>query len=381
MAVRYRKYFAQCKEIKCNGKAKKSCPERPIKKNGEYCKCGHWVVELFDENRRWQSLTCKDIRNKSDAEKKLVIYVADRERGVLNLPSKKKAPLFSDYCNDYLSTIKHAKENTKISAERAVSVLTEYLGKYKIDKLTETIVRGEFVDKRLDKGLKNSTINQDVLSLKIILNTAVKKGIIKENPCDIKLLKVQKQRDRILSKGEISLIFSKLEGKGRVMVLTSLFTAMRLSEVISLRWDNIDFEQNLITFMQNKTGKTVTVPLSRILTNELTTYKASSDILLNGRIFESKEVNTRLTTKYSTYFSRLFKAIGIKDFTFHSVRHSMASIGCGLGTDLITTQSLLGHFSSKMSERYIHPQIESKRKAIESLDSFIAQQRTAGVRH
>ncbi|MGR3319830.1 MAG: tyrosine-type recombinase/integrase [Candidatus Anammoxibacter sp.] len=382
MAVRYRKYFSQCKEIKCNGKVKKSCPDRPKNKlNGGYCKCGHWVVELFDENKKWQSLTCKDIRNKTDAERRLALYIGDRERGQLNLPSRKKAPLFSNYCEDYLTTLKHAKENTRISAERAVSILTKYLGGYKVDQLTDTIVNGKFIEKRLDKGTKHSTVNQDILSLKVILNTAVKRGILTINPCNVKPLKVQNKRDRILSKDEISLIFSKLEGKDRVMVLTSLFTGMRLSEVISFKWDDIDFEHNLITFMQNKTGKTVTVPLSSILANELTTYKASNDLLLNGRIFESKEVNTRLTTKYSAYFSDLFKAIGINQFSYHSLRHSFASISCGLGTDLITTQSLLGHSDIKMTARYSHSQIESKRRAIESLDSFVSQQRTAGVRH
>ena len=72
MGVRYRKYLAGCKSIDCKGKVGKYCPSnRPRNLNGEYKKCGAWVVELFDESSRWKTIAYRDVRSKRDAEKPL----------------------------------------------------------------------------------------------------------------------------------------------------------------------------------------------------------------------------------------------------------------------------------------------------------------------
>ncbi|MFO0795411.1 MAG: hypothetical protein U0586_15270 [Candidatus Brocadiaceae bacterium] len=76
MAVRYRKYYNQCKAVKCSGRRSKSCPETPRKVNGEYKTCGVWCIEFFDDNKQWQSLTFKDVRNKTDAEKRFALFIS-----------------------------------------------------------------------------------------------------------------------------------------------------------------------------------------------------------------------------------------------------------------------------------------------------------------
>ncbi len=89
MGVRYRKYLSGCKNINCKGKEGKHCPsDRPSNLNGEYKKCGAWVVELFDESSRWKTIAFSDVRSKRDAEKRLALLITDRERGKLNLPKK-----------------------------------------------------------------------------------------------------------------------------------------------------------------------------------------------------------------------------------------------------------------------------------------------------
>ena len=109
MAVRYRKYFPQCKPIPCTGRRSKQCPETPRRTNGAYKTCGTWCIEFFDDSKQWQSLTFKDIRNKSDAEKRLTLFISDRERGQLKLPKKKSVPTLAEYAKTYLELHKGAK--------------------------------------------------------------------------------------------------------------------------------------------------------------------------------------------------------------------------------------------------------------------------------
>ena len=70
-------------------------PDRPRRLNGEYKKCGSWVVELFDESGMWKSIAFRDVRNKRDAEKRLALLIGDRERGSLRLPKENKCTNFS----------------------------------------------------------------------------------------------------------------------------------------------------------------------------------------------------------------------------------------------------------------------------------------------
>lgn len=374
MAVRYRKYFNQCKEIRCNGRQSKHCPsDRPRNaQNNQYRKCGQWVVELFDETKKWQSLVFKDVRSKADADKRFAVMIADRERGKLNLSVRKTSPLLEEYCDKYLHSIaNNTKENTLLHKKRAIKALIEGMGNYRLNRITPFIIEKYRVD-RQKTGLKPQSINTDVFVLSHIMSQALKEGLISKNPCsEVKRLKVTGKRDRILSDSEIDLILNKLEGKDRLMVLVSLFTGMRLNEVLGLTWNDIDFENRIISIVQSKTGKLVKIPLSNFIAGELWAYKTT-----DGRVFDAAEVNKRLVVRYSNHFSRLFKNLGIQGFTFHNLRHSFASLQCGIGTDIVTTQSLLGHSDITQTMRYSHSQVEAKRIAIDNVEKYILESST-----
>ncbi|UJS17855.1 MAG: tyrosine-type recombinase/integrase [Candidatus Jettenia sp.] len=371
MAVRFRKYFQQCKPIPCNGRQGKSyCPgDRPKRVNGDYKSCGVWCIEFFDDNKEWQSLTFKDIRNKSDAEKRLTLFISDRERGQLNLPKKKAIPTLAEYSKTYLELHKTAKENTLVSKRTSVNAIIRHIGELRLDKITPFIIEKYRIDRKKLDGVKESSINLDVIILTHIFNTAIKTGLIDKNPCkEVKRFKITQQRDRILSESEVGLIFDRLTGKDRLMVLTSLFTGMRLGEVLRLKWSDIDFSKGLITFTQSKTGKLVAIPLSNYLATEMQGYKETQG---NDTIFEDRAITRLVVTSYSQHFNKLFKSIGIDNFSFHSLRHCFASISSDTGSDIVTTKELLGHSDVSMTMRYSHKQLDAKRNAIERMTDHI----------
>lgn len=136
-------------------------------------------------------------------------------------------------------------------------------------------------------------------------------------------MKVIHTRDRILSPEEIRLILNLPQDKDRMMILTSLFTGMRLNEVLGLRWTDIDFSGDLITFTQSKTGKLIAMPLSEYLRDELQSYRERAIV---DRIFETRDITKAVGKKYSEHFSHLFKGLGIHNFTFHNLRHTLSSL-------------------------------------------------------
>lgn len=371
LAVRYRKYFPQCKLIPCSGRPGKGyCPgDRPKRSNGEYKACGTWCIEFFDDNKEWQSLTFKDVRNKTEAEKRFALFISDRERGKLDLPKKKAIPTLAEYSSTYLELYKGAKESTLATRKSLVASLLRYLGSYKLDVISQFIVEKFRIEYR-ESGVMDGTVNDCVTTLSHIFNTAIKDGVIDKNPCEgIKRFKVMQTRDRVFTTNEIALLLDSLQWKDRLMTLVSVLTGMRLNEVLKLRWRDIDFTRGLIIFVQSKTGKLMSIPISGYLAGELQKHKETCS---DDGLFESKPITKKVASMASNRLARLFKQI-LKDgkVSFHTLRHTFTSIQGDLGAGANTIRELLGHSSLSMTTRYSHSGMDAKTKAIETLTEHI----------
>lgn len=382
MAVRFRKYFSQCKGkraegdrhgkviekgVECEGKRSKGCPE------GVPSPCGRWLVEFFDDHKQWVSLSFKDVRSKKDAERRLSIFISDRERGKLSLPKKKAIPTLSAYGQTYLDFCKNDKENTYLLKLRMVTTLTRHLGEYSLDKITPFIIEKYRIDRKEKDKVRDSSINIDISILSHIYSVAIKAGIVDKNPCkDVRRLKVTQTKDRVLSQSEIVLLLDKLHGKDRLMVLVGLFTGLRLGGVLGLSWHDIDFTGKIIS-SSHKTGKLVSIPMSDYLSVELLRYKGNNP---GDRVFETREITKGIVDKCSGHFSKLFKGLGIHGFTFHNLRHTFSSIlQSELGIGAVVVQGMTGHSSLGMLQKYSHTGLDNKQKAIQALTDHILSKR------
>lgn len=377
MGVRYRKYFQECKPIPCNGRPnKRYCPcDRPKRSNGDYKTCGVWCIEFFDDSKEWQSLTFKDIRNKSDAERRLTLFISDRERGQLNLPKKKAIPTLAEYSKVYMGLYRAAKENTRLGKERSLKGLVKYLGDYQLDRITPFVIEKYRVERKEKDKVGSITINVDIATLSHLFTTAIKAGILDKNPCkEVKKFKIAQTRDRVLSIHEIGLLLDSLQGKDRLMTLVSILTGMRLNEVLSLKWHDIDLAKGQITFIQSKTGKLIVMPLSSCLINELLEYKTNNP---GDNLFDDRVLTKAIVTVHSNRLAVSFKRI-LQDtrVSFHTLRHTFTSIQGDLGTGANTVRELLGHSDLSMTTRYSHSGMEIKIRAIEALTSHVMNNKT-----
>lgn len=382
MAVRFRKYFPQCKGkrtegdrygkvilggINCNGKRGSYCPDG-IPKD-----CGIWAIEYRESDGRWVSKVFPGA-NKTQA---IALYEEIRSnirRGLVGLPQTRKIPTVLEYCDKYLKRILGTtKENTYLNKERAVVTIGRHLGDYRLDKLSPFLVESFQANRIKKDGVSSATVNIDLSILRGVLDMAVREGLITINPCTgIKGLKtVSKAEKRSFTIEEIHLLLNQLEGKDRLACLVSLFTGLRLSDVLSLQWSHIDFNNALITRVITKTERQEVIPVSDYLLSALREYRTVST---GNCLFQEGKITHEIRVKYTNHFKHLFRKVGLKGVSFHTLRHSTATLLDTIGNDLTVTSKILGHSSVHITAGfYIHRDLDSKRDAIGRLEEHILQ--------
>jgi len=131
--------------------------------------------------------------------------------------------------------------------------LVPFFGRLRLKEITPTQV-DRFKDRRLEDGLKKSSINREIGLLKSMLNRAVKWCLIGAHPAkDVELFELDDTSvsDRVLSNEEETKLLaacdeSELRYRAphlKHVVLVALYTGLRRGEILRLRWSDIDFEK------------------------------------------------------------------------------------------------------------------------------------------
>lgn len=207
---------------------------------------------------------------------------------------------------------------------------------------------------------------------KKVITTAVEEGLMKKNPC--KGIAMRKDayaiKKQILTLDEIrrlaSTPFAGSYPDIRRAFLFSLYTGIRWRDVSQLTYENVDLSSGLLKFEQSKIAgrsksSSVVTPLSPML------HKIIGEPEVHG---DCRQLIFSLPT-WSTCVKQLdawVKAAGIgKHITWHCARHSFAVNILNGGANIKTVQSLMGHASIEMTEKYLRVVDELKHKAINSL--------------
>ena len=139
---------------------------------------------------------------------------------------------------------------------------------------------------------------------------------------------------------------------------------MRKSEILNLRWKQVDLKKNLIKVEDTKSGKSryinINSELSCLLPGLKTKNKESEFVFSNP---ETAKPYVDLKRAFKTACERA----GIRELRFHDLRHTFASRLVEGGVDLITVRDLLGHSTVKVTERYTHSNQKLRKEAVEVL--------------
>jgi integrase len=222
-------------------------------------------------------------------------------------------------------------------------------------------------NKRLVDGVKPATTNRQINIIKGCLSRAVEWGAIDSHDLNkVKALQVDSSKVRYLSADEEARLRASLKSCDthflEPIVLLAMNTGMRKGELLSLDWDDVRFDNKILTvdFSNAKSGNTRHIPLNTEAFNTLKQWQQLSGT--TGSVFKN---NDNLPLKhFDLVWHAVLDAAKITHFRFHDLRHHFASKLVMARVDLNTVRELLGHSDLKMTLRYAHLAPEHKAAAV-----------------
>lgn len=193
------------------------------------------------------------------------------------------------------------------------------------------------------------------------LKQAVKDGIISTNPADtVEGIKEAETKREFLTLDELKQAVKtdcEVEEIKNAFLFSAL-TGLRFSDIEKLTWSEIQFSKengNYIRFMQKKTEGQQTLPFSEDALQFIGSRKEPEE-----KVFQKLMYSDRNNEKLRDWMTNA----GIKKhITFHSARHTFATLQLTLGTDIYTVSKLLGHKSLKTTEVYAKVIDQKKKEA------------------
>lgn len=230
----------------------------------------------------------------------------------------------------------------RVLADITPALLTEY---------REALAQGE------EKPRSNATVVRYLAALSHAFTTAVREWQwCEDNP----LRKVTKPREprgrvRFLSDDERQRLLDTCQQSRNpylhTVVLLALATGARKMELLSLHWSDVDLKRGTLTFHQTKSGERRAVPLTGhalALMQQHAKVRRLDTQLVFPDATGTKPLNIR------DAFENAVQRAGIRDFTFHDLRHSAASYLAMSGASLAEIVTILGHKTLQMAQRYTH---------------------------
>ena len=329
------------------------------KRNGKfYCR-----FQLNGERHHRLCSGATSIKEAEKMENAFKYKLQQQQNGVIpkeekNIPLNKLKQIYLDYSEtnnrNYKNNLYYIKiimdyfeENTP-----AQKILPQTIEKFK-----ETL--------RIERNLKNSSINRYLEILSKMFNLGIDNGLITQNPVSkVKKLQEDNHKIRFLTIEEENRLYKALPDFLKPIVTVALQTGMRKGEILNLQWNNIDFEYGFIELLKTKTGKARKIPISDKLMEILKNQEKESDY-----VFINPETGLPYVDIKKS-FNKAKEEAGIKDFRFHDLRHTVATRLVEKGIDLLVVMDILGHTNIETTMRYAHPIPKRKQDAISVLNSY-----------
>lgn len=327
----------------------------------------------------------------------------DSREDRLSLPKGKKVALrFSDAAAKYLA--KEAELNGK-DLKRKASILAHHLIPH-FGPLPLSKIRKEHVDAYIaarqseksvlggdrrseptkikggsDKQVAAATINRELAVIRHLIGKAVEWGWISTSP-PIKALKLDNEKLTYLTTEQVERVLQcATDDESEVIypyLLIAFGTAMRMMEILRIRYEDIDIERDLIRIPRAKAGardQPITVDIANYLADAIAaktvTLEDGSVIRPGGWLFPARNSKTKNghMTNIKKPFQRVVEAAGLDsaEVVRHTTRHTAITHLVQAKVDLPTVQRISGHSDIKMVARYSHQDSDHLRSAMDLL--------------
>jgi integrase len=310
---------------------------------------GSWQAIV---RRRGIKPVVRTFTTKTDAKRWASVLESEIARGVFLDRSEGERTTMAELIERYLSEVTPNKKSASREVLR-LNALKRHFGRFSLASLRSSHI-AEYRDARLASGLAGATVVKELNSLSHLFDVAIKDwGIaLPANPAKlVRRPQVARGRDRRLLPGEETRLFEACTRSRACMlapaVRFAMETGMRMGEILSLTWRNVDLTQRIATLPDTKTGDARQVPLS---TTAVSAISSLARHISDGRVFWTWQRADSLENAWR----RAVKSAGIEDLRFHDLRHEAVSRLFELGLNPMEVAAISGHKTLQMLKRYTH---------------------------
>jgi integrase len=296
-------------------------------------------------------------------------------------------PSVEKYLGDWLTNVK--AKNSEATAERyghTVDLFLKYLGdkaKRPMTAITSAHIEG-FLSSRLQAGVAPKTAIVDIKTLSAAFHRAERYAVILKNPVlAVEMPKAVSSEREIFTHDEVKKLLDTAGYKSEwfTLILTGYYTGARLGDCATMKWDSVNFQDRVLTYVQRKTGKSVRVPLVEDLYDHLNTMRefVDSEYICPDLAARKGSGRRGLSESFNAIVKRAkidpqnVQGKGKQKFnrlTFHSLRHSFNSVLANAGVSQEIRMRLTGHSSIGMNDRYTHQALKPLEQAMSVMPSF-----------
>lgn len=274
-------------------------------------------------------------------------------------PKDDSAVTFGDISKKWLQSITHLGTGTQKKYQQALNFWLDKVGDEPIDSIRYSTLAAY----ANSQGWEAKNRNNILIPLRQVMEMATLDGVIAGNPtARIKNGKVQKKPPDPLTAEEVQSVLDHM-GKYHAQIVNyfefAFFSGMRPSEVISLKWGDIDEPRGLArvqrarTFGEEHETKTYTirdVELNAMAKNALLRQKQYT-LLKDGYVFENPVTGEPFTEERPlrrAYWNPTLKALKMRSRHFYQTRHTYATLNLMAGANPMWVAKQLGHANMQM---------------------------------
>ena len=338
-------------------------------------------------------------KTQAEARKKLDQAKAAVDAGTYIEPSKLTVGAWLDiWLAEYCV---HVKQSTRDSYDKQIRVhIKPALAATKLSALAAPQIQ-QFYNAMKAEGLSPKTIRNCHGVLHKALDQALKLGYIRVNPSNASVMPRLEKAHQInpLDSMQLKLFLDAIQGHPQErLFIVDVFTGMRLSEIIGLTWDCIDFDEGSVTIyrqwqrLAKKKGAHEFVPPKNDKRRTIFPAPFVMEMLLEQRREQRKmrlqagadwhnEENFVFTNEHGipindrtlyNQFKTVVKSIGLPDRRFHDLRHTYATTALRNGDSPKDVSETLGHATVSFTlDVYGHVTDEMKKRSADRMQAFI----------
>jgi len=285
-----------------------------------------------------------------------------------------KLTTFAEFSKEWFET--YVKANNKPSEQRNKEIA---LRKYLVPSFGGTAVSG-ITDFQVDRfkrslseaGLCNKSINNYLAILAKALRSAKSWKLASEVPVITSLKYILKPVNALSDDECARLLRNTAEPMWHAMIVLALRTGLRLGELFGLRWCDIDTDNHVLVVGQSivrgfvstpKSGRARFVPLEKTVEDTLAALNDSRE----GLVFHRGDGTPLSHRMAARALDRACKRVGIRHIGWHTLRHTVGTQLHKSRVPMRDIQTILGHSSLAMTERYTHVLLDDLRAGIAAL--------------